>query len=192
MSRILIVGARSALAQTVISVLAERHEVVTAGRANCDVVCDITQSITIPEGIDVVINFAAAFKSKTDQEIIDIYQTNVLGSLRVCMAACEAGVKHVVQLSSLSAVLSADSPYYTAYAVTKRQADEAAEYYCAQAGLPLTILRPSQIYGNSSDFARHQPFFYSIIDSAALGEDITIFDATTSIATTWQQLYEAA
>lgn len=172
---ILIIGANSALAQAVISLLAAQHTIITAGRDGCDIYCDVAVDVQIPEGVSAVINFAAVFGTTTDVSIVEAYQANLLGSLRVCMAAHKVGVSHVIQISSLSAVLTVDSPYYNTYALTKRQADESASYYCAQVSLPLTILRPSQIYGNNPNFARHQPLFYDIIDKAANGQDVTIF-----------------
>jgi nucleoside-diphosphate-sugar epimerase len=51
------------------------------------------------------------------------------------------------------------SPFYSSYALTKKQGDELAESYCRANKIPLTILRPSQIYGDSDSFAKHQPFF---------------------------------
>jgi nucleoside-diphosphate-sugar epimerase len=175
MSTICIVGARSAMAQEVATYLRDAgHTVVTAGRKECDIVCDVTKPFALPDKLDAVVNFAAAFGSDDDADVVMAVQTNVLGVLHTCMAARKAGA-HMIQVSSMSAVLVADSPYYTAYAITKRQADELAAYYCKQHSVPLTILRPSQLYGTSPLLARHQPFFYIIIDKAAKGEDVTIY-----------------
>jgi nucleoside-diphosphate-sugar epimerase len=176
MSRtILVIGARSALAKAAIDVLAKDSKIITAGRKDCDVYCDIAQGVTIPAGVDVVINFAAAFSGKTDEEIIAAEKTNVLGVLNVCTAAREAGVRQVVLISSIFALLGKSSPQFSIYALTKRHGDELAEWYCGLHGLPLTILRPSQIYGDSQVFAKHQPFFYGMMDTAERGEDIILW-----------------
>ena len=53
--------------------------------------------------------------------------------------------------------------------------DELAQHYCHQYDIPLTILRPSQLYDAASKCRKHQALFYSIVDRAALGEDITIY-----------------
>lgn len=174
--KVLIIGAGSALAKVVISLLNERgYTVVTAGRTHGDVRIDLKTSFDIPADVDVVINCAATFESETDEAWLETEETNALGALRVCMAARKAGVRHVVHISSLSAVLPKSSPYYSAYAITKRNGDDLAEQYCMQFDVPLTILRPSQIYGDDAAFAAHQPFIYHILDRAERGEDITIY-----------------
>ena len=61
--KILVIGANSALAKVVIPVLAANNTVITAGRQDCDVYCDITKELSLPKA-DVVINFAAAFSGK--------------------------------------------------------------------------------------------------------------------------------
>jgi len=172
---IFIIGAGSALAQDVMPALAQDNTIVTAGRKGCDVYCDIAKPFTIPAGVDVVINFAAAFGGGDDAAFVDTQKTNVQGTLNVCMAAKAANVKHIINISSIFALLDENSPYYSAYALTKKQADELAQYYCRINTIPLTTLRPSQIYGDSDSFAKHQPFFYTIIDKAQKGEDITIY-----------------
>lgn len=172
---VFVIGANAAMAQDAIRRLSADYTVITGGRKDCDVYCDIQQPITIPEGVDVVLNIAAAFGGTEDQEIRTAVQTNTLGMLHICMAAQQAGVEQVVMISSLSAVHDASSPYYTSYALTKRQGDELAEWYCRLHSLPLTILRPSQLYGDTSALAAHQPFFYRMIDTAAQGQDVTIY-----------------
>jgi nucleoside-diphosphate-sugar epimerase len=69
---------------------------------------------------------------------------------------------------------AADSPFYNIYAQSKRHAEELAVLYCRRTGLPLSIIRPPQIYGDGELFRKHQPFLYSIMDKAQLNEDITL------------------
>lgn len=173
--KILVIGANSAFAKVAIPVLAEDNTVVTAGRKNSDIYCDVAEAVTIPGGIDVVINFAAAFGGDSDEDILNAQKTNSLGTLNVCVAAKKVGVKHIVNISSLFAVLGESSPYYSIYAITKKHADQLAQFYCEINRIPLTIIRPSQIYGDNDNFAKHQPFFYQIIDKAQNGEDISIY-----------------
>ena len=172
---IFIIGANSALAKAAVPVLAKDNTITTAGKKDCDVYCDITESVSIPKGIDTVISFAAAFGGDSDEEIINAERTNVLGILNICAAAKKAGVKHIINISSIFALLDKKSPYYSIYALTKKQGDEVAELYCQVNKIPLTIIRPAQIYGDSDSFANHQPFFYSMIDKAQNGEDISIY-----------------
>jgi len=163
------------LAKETVTVLSKNHKIITAGRKDCDVYCDITQEVIIPSDIDVVINFAAVFSGDSDEEIINAEKTNSLGTLNICVAAKKSGAEHIINISSLSAMHDESSPYYSIYAITKRHADELAKFYCGLNKIPLTVLRPSQIYADSDAFAEHQPFFYQIVDKAESGEDITIY-----------------
>ncbi|MEI9913712.1 MAG: NAD(P)-dependent oxidoreductase [Candidatus Saccharibacteria bacterium] len=175
MKRIFVIGANSALAKETIKVLSGNYEVITAGRKGCDVYCDIAKEVKIPKKVDVVINFAAAFGGTSDEEITEAINTNVGGLLNVCMAAKASNVKHVINISSVSALLDENSPYYSIYTLTKRQADEVATLYCTLNDIKLTVLRPTQIYGESDEFRKHQAFFYMVLDKAEKGEDIAVY-----------------
>jgi nucleoside-diphosphate-sugar epimerase len=175
MKQILVIGANSALARSIIPLLANNYGVITAGRKGCDIYCDISKEFNIPEGVEIVVNCAAAFGGDGDDDIIETEATNVAGILNICVAIRRAGVKHFINISSMSAAHDKTSPYYSIYAIAKKQGDEIAEFYCGLNNIPLTILRPTQIYGSSGQFASHQPFFYHIIDKAQKGEDITIY-----------------
>lgn len=172
---VLIIGASSALAQEVMPRLAQGYTLVTAGRSGCDVTIDITQPFVVPKEIDVVVNFAAHFGGTSDEDIMGAVRTNSVGALNICRAAHSAGVEHVITVSSVFTLLDESSPSYSIYALTKKHGDELAEFYCKQHSLPLTILRPSRIYGDSDIFAKNQPFLYQLIDKAQNGEDITIY-----------------
>lgn len=176
MSRIiLIIGANSALAKDVIPVLAQKNTIVTAGKNNCDVYCDVTEDVTIPDGVEVVINFAAAFGGKSDDDILNAYKTNVAGALNVCMAAKKADIKYLINISSIFSLLDEASPYYSIYSVTKKHADELTQLYCKINEVPFLTLRPSQIYGDNDSFSKHQPFFYQIINKVQNGQDVSIY-----------------
>ncbi|MDR1728238.1 MAG: NAD(P)-dependent oxidoreductase [Acidobacteriota bacterium] len=171
---VLLVGSNAALAESLIPILARKHRVMTAGRHNADVSIDLEEDFTLPPGIDALINVAAYFDNGTEN-IIKAYQTNVLGTLKLCLEARRTKVKHIVLISSLSAMIAATGHYYGQYAFTKKHADEGASHYCKENNIPLTILRPSQLYGDSDSFRRNQPFFYHMIDRARNGEDICIY-----------------
>lgn len=175
MKTIVVIGANSALAQDIIPVLAKSNKIITAGRTNCDIYCDVTEEVQLPEGTDVVINFAAHFGGLSDQDMYDAIDANVLGALRICEAAKAAHVGQVLMISSIFAKLATDSPSYSIYALTKKQADEVAEYYCQLHNIPLTILRPSRIYGDSDAFRKNQPFLYQIMDKARDHERVSIY-----------------
>lgn len=173
--KILIVGANSAVAKSVIPVLSSDHEVITAGRSGCDINYDVIKGGNISQQVDVVINFAAAFGGTGDEDITNTLQTNVVGMFEVCKMARNAEATHIIDISSIFAALSDAELYGSAYALTKRQADEIATLYCSVNEIPLTILRPARIYGNSDDFLKHQPFLYQMFNSAKRGEDINLY-----------------
>lgn len=178
MGSITIVGGTSALARHLIPVLREGNEVVTLGRRECDIHCDLLEppeAIRIPDGTEAVVHVAAAFGGPTEEDMLRTVETNVAGTLKVCMAAKKAGVQHLVLISSLYAQLAEHSPYYGIYSISKRHADELADDYCRRHSLLLTVLRPSQLFGESEAFRRHQPLFYHMADRAEKGQDVLIY-----------------
>lgn len=178
MKKVAIVGGTSSLAKSLIPVLKKNGEVVTLGRENCDIYCDLQagiDSIVIPENIDTVVHIAAAFKGNTDEEIIETEDVNSIGTLKICMASKKASVKHLVLISSQSAVLDENSPYYGVYSISKKHSEELAAYYCKSNNIELTILRPSQIYDEKGEFRKHQPLIYLMADNAQDGKDIAIY-----------------
>ena len=176
--KILIIGGTSALSLSLIKVLEKNHTVITSGRKNCDVYFDLNDDIDstrFPKNIDVLIHVAASFGGKTYHEFKDAININVLGALKVCQLSKELNIKHFVLISSLFVCLSVDSPYYTPYALTKKQSEEIVSLFCKNNEINFTILRPSQIYDNDKSFAKQQPFFYYILERAKNGEDICIY-----------------
>ncbi len=173
-TKVLFIGANSALAKDVKKELEKDcFEVITAGRHDCDLYIDINNSFDIPENIDTVINFAALFASKSDNDYRKIIDTNIKGAINTCIA-CKH-VKHLIQISSLYTQLKTDNIYYSDYAITKKCADELAKYYCKLNNINLTILKPSQIYGNIPEFKKNQPLFYTILDNLSNGKDVDIY-----------------
>ena len=176
--RVLIVGGTSALAQVLKPALSGFAEVLTAGRAHCDIQLDLSapaEKVRIPERIDSVINVAAQFGARDFSGMLDTENVNVLGSLKLCHACTRAGARHLVLVSSMFAGLGRDSSFYGIYALSKRHGEEVAELYSATHNLPLTVLRPAQIYGVGESFRKHQPFLYTIMDKAERNEDITFY-----------------
>ncbi|MGF7050596.1 nucleoside-diphosphate-sugar epimerase [Paenibacillus sp. DS2015] len=184
MKKIIVVGGTASLATYLIPRLSRDHQVVTMGRGNCDLYCDLTdeaESFVVPEGTDVIIHVAASWGSNTDKGIINTEVVNSLGTLKVCMAAYKAKVKHFVLISSMSVAVDKDSLYYNHYAISKRHSEELAEFYCKVKSLPLTILRPSQIYDSKGYFRKHQPLFYLIADRAEVGRDIMLYGSKDAL-----------
>lgn len=178
MKKIAVVGGASSLAKYLIPVLSKKNEVISLGRKDCDVYCDLQkdlETIIIPENTDVVVHIAAGFKGKTDEDIIQTEEINALGTLKICMAAKKTNVKHLILISSQYVKLEEDFLYYGIYSLSKRHSEELATYYCKQNNLPLTILRPSQLYDAKDEYRKSQPLIYLMTDKAQKGENIEIY-----------------
>ncbi|QBF24580.1 NAD(P)-dependent oxidoreductase [Pseudomonas tructae] len=176
--KILLVGGQSSLAQALQPVLATFAEVLTAGRSGCALELDLSGSadqISLPPGIDVVINTAASFVDGDINALLTAEHINALGALKLCDAAQRAGVQHFVQISSINAELDSRSDFYGIYGLSKRHGDELVQMYCARAELACTVLRPSQLYGEPDSFRRHQAFIYGTLDKALSNHDIVIY-----------------
>jgi nucleoside-diphosphate-sugar epimerase len=182
--KILIVGGTSSLAQALKPVLSEFAEVITAGRSGCDVHLDLIDPVAkfeLPKPIDVVINTAASFGGKTFDDMYQTESVNVLGVLKLCEACTKAQSKQLVLVSSIFACLGKGSHFYSAYSMSKKHSEEAAQLYSSTFGLPLTILRPSQFYGVGEPQRKHQPFLSMIIEKAANDEDILIYGSNDAL-----------
>ena len=173
--KVLIVGGNSSLARGLLPALARFAEVVTAGRSNCDLELDLAGAIHIPNGFDAVVNTAAHLGGSTPAALENAEETNVLGLLRLGRACVEAGVGHLVQVSSIFATLPHSSPFHNAYALSKRHGDEALQLQAGMQDLPLTIVRPSQFYGVGEQYRRNQPFLFTLMDRAQVGQDIELW-----------------
>ena len=176
--KILIIGGTSSLGVALKSALSVSDEVITAGRNNCDIKMDLNdtmEKIVFPKNIDVVIHTAAHFGGKNSSEIVQCENVNVIGTLKLCQLAVKENIKHFILISSIFASLNKNSEYFGIYALSKRHAEETAEFFCSTSSLLLTILRPSQIYGNLNSFRKHQPFFYALTDKAENDEEILLY-----------------
>jgi nucleoside-diphosphate-sugar epimerase len=182
--KILIVGGRSSLAQALRPALSSFAEIFTAGRTGCDLSLDLCwpdEEFRLPEGIDAVIHLAAHFGGKDFAGMLGAEQINVLGALKICHACSQAKVGHMVLVSSIFADLGDESPFFGSYALSKRHAEEIAQLYSATFHLPLTILRPAQIYGVGESFRKHQPFLYSIVDKAENDQEIVLYGTNDAL-----------
>lgn len=174
--RVLIVGGTSSLAQTLIPLLREKCDVLTAGRRGCDVELDLcSHNVQIPGGIDCVVNMAAVFGGKELPDTLQAMDVNVLGLMKLCHASSKANAKHLVHISSIFSDLKNDSPFFGAYSLSKRHSEDVAQFCATELQLPVAVLKPSQIYGVGERFRKHQPFLYTIIDKAQRNEDINLF-----------------
>ena len=182
--KILIIGGTSSIANALKTFFFESVEIITAGRKECDITLNFNdpfEEINFPDDLDVVIHTAAHFGGKAAKDILDAECINVLGTLKLCQAAVRAKAKHFILISSIFASLRESSEHYNIYSLSKKHAEEVARFYSSGYSLPLTILRPSQIYGNEDRFRVHQPFLYTMIDKAEKGEDITLYGSNDAV-----------
>jgi nucleoside-diphosphate-sugar epimerase len=176
--KVVIVGGNSSLGLALRAVLSESCEVITTGRTNCDLAFDLTwplERMVLPDDVDVIVHTAAHFGGKTAADIVEAEDVNVLGTLKLCQASASAKARHFILISSIFASLREDSEHYSVYALSKRHAEDVARFVCATHSLPLTVLRPSQIYGAGPRFRAHQPFLHAMMDKARKGEDILLY-----------------
>jgi nucleoside-diphosphate-sugar epimerase len=124
---------------------------------------------------------AAHFGGRDFAGMLAAEQVNAEGALKLCHACKNAGVRHLVHISTTYVTLAEDSPFYGVYALSKRHGEELVTLYCGTAGLPLTILRPSQIYGAGHDSRKHQPLFYHVIDKADANQDIHFYGSNDAL-----------
>jgi nucleoside-diphosphate-sugar epimerase len=181
---ILLVGGSSKLAKVLKPRLESYATVITAGREDCDITLDLSSDcseIKFPHNIDVLIHLAASFGGSDLAGLSDAIKVNVLGLSTLFELASRSGVSQILYVSTIFACLDESSSYYSSYALTKRQGEQVARMASELVSIPLTIIRPSQIYGDSDDFRIHQPFLYYIIDRAEKGEDISIFGSRASL-----------
>ena len=176
--RILIIGGTSSVAKSLIPVLSANHNVITIGRKNCDLNIDFYKPLKqsdFPNSIDVVIHTAAIFGGNLDDEIYDTEEFNSLFVLKFLSMAKILGVMHFVFISSISAIIDKQSDYYGIYSISKSHAEDLIEFYCSKFDINYTILRPSQLYGNSIDFKKNQRFLYETLEAAKNKRSISIY-----------------
>lgn len=176
--KVLITGSTSLIGRHIGKIMGEQHDVFYAGRRECDFYLDLSQIEPLfpsSERFDVVVHCAADFGGNTPQDLMRAEITNAIGTLNIASIARHARASHLILLSSCFAGNTPSDYYYGAYSLSKRHGEELAMLACGDAGVPLTILRPAQVYGDSSAYAKHQALLYRLIDLAARGEEIILY-----------------
>lgn len=174
--RILITGGNSTVARFLKPLLRDNYDIITLGRANCDINCDLLDlDFMFPKDVDVVIHTAASFGGETNEDIFKTEEFNVMATLNLCQKLSESKVKHFIHISSIFTYLDPKSKFYSIYSLSKRHSEDIVQFSLNRASIPYTILRPSQLYGNDPVFKKHQPFFFRILDQASKGEQIKLY-----------------
>jgi nucleoside-diphosphate-sugar epimerase len=176
--KVALVGVNSSISKVLIPLFSYEAEILTLGRKNADITIDLSNQnhqVFLEQGIDVMIHTSAHFGGVTYEEISDSVIVNVLGALKMMNAAFHSGVKHFIYISSIYSHLQSSSNFFNIYSVTKKFSEEILELFCKGKNIKLTILRPSQIYGNFESNRINQPFFYSIVKKVRNNEDVIFY-----------------
>ena len=176
--RVLIVGNSSVVGCAFAQHFRQRADVMTAGRRQGDFLFDLSKWEAEPAidcEFDVVVQVAADFGGRANDDIARAEMVNAVGTLSACRLALRSQAKQYILLSSISATYQPGNPYYGIYGLSKRHGEEVAQFFCAERGIPLTILRPTQIYNATGEARKHQPLLYAMADRAELGQDIDIY-----------------
>ncbi len=151
--------------------LAEKYRALGAATCGLDIRADAAMNVVAgdvsrPEtwqdalnGCDLVIHTAAIVTNNVTRE--EAWRVNVLGTRRVLDAAIRAGVKRFVHISSLAAMRfnegdhAADEsapvmPTGNPYVDTKIASEHAVLAAFAKNEIPVTIIRPADVYGPNS------------------------------------------
>ena len=178
MTRVLIIGRSSMIAQRLYARLGSAYEVTTAGRDSlADISFDLTAYTKPADGqqFDVVVHCAASFCGNDSQGMIENELINSVGALRVGAFAARAGCKHLVYLSSIFSYDKPDNGYFGSYGLSKQHGQENLALLCRETGMRFTSLLPPQIYDEYDEARKHQPLFYRIVDCARSGTDVTLY-----------------
>lgn len=180
--RILIIGGRSSVGLCLKNLLIKKHEVFTAGKAGCDIHLDLSfdQENETNLKFDVVILTAAVFGGECLNSYINNINVNVVGIARAISLAQKVNAKHFILVSTMSIFQDCIEQFNKIYVITKRQSEEIAEFACNSIAMPLTILRPSQLYSDLVSIKKHQPFLYNVITRGSKNEEIIIHGSKNS------------
>jgi nucleoside-diphosphate-sugar epimerase len=176
--KVALVGVSSSISSAIITLFSDKVEIITLGRKNADIIIDLNnqlEQVKLEKNIDVMIHTSAHFGGVTYEAISEAIMVNILGALKMIHAASLEGVKHFVYISSIYSHLSPNSNHYSIYSVTKKSSEEVLRLYCKGKNIKLTILRPSQIYGNFISNRINQPFFYSIIEKVKNNQEVVLY-----------------
>jgi nucleoside-diphosphate-sugar epimerase len=151
--KISIVGGSSSIGTDLRPLISKFAPTLTAGRAGCDIFLDL----------------AAPWKVSPSQK--GLMSSSIL---RPISAAVRARANHTIFIPSTVSSLTGEAESYPSYSLSKRHAEEFARAYCFREGMPLTILKPSQVSGNQVTFQEHQPLLYGILDAGESQAEIHI------------------
>lgn len=171
--RVLVTGATGFVGRTLIPLLAERghsvravvrrSDVLVPGADDTALVGDIgptTEWSEALEGIEGIVHLAArvhVMKETTSDPLAAFRMVNTFGTSRLAEAAAAAGVKRLVYLSSIKALVDESRPEpldettepdpHTPYGISKLEAERALTDIATRTGLEVAVIRPPLVYG---------------------------------------------
>lgn len=175
--KILLVGGQSSISKVIKKKFEQSHQIITAGKKNCDIYCDILDpNFNKFENYDLIINTAAHFGGSSFEEIIECEMTNTIGTLNVCKIAYNTNVKHYIYISSIYSTLDTSSRYYNIYSIAKKHAEDLVNFFCIKNKISYSILRPGPLYGNNDNLKTHHPFLHKVISDIKKDKEIIYFE----------------
>jgi nucleoside-diphosphate-sugar epimerase len=155
-NKVLVTGGTGFIGASVTAALRKAgRDVIALGRIDGDIAAPETLSRHGAKGISSVIHCAGrTFVPDSWADPAGFMTTNLLGTLRV-LEFCRAEGARLVHLSAYiygqperlpiaeSAPVRANNPY----ALSKHMAEQACRFHAEQFGVPVTILRPFNVYG---------------------------------------------
>lgn len=184
MQHVLVTGASGFIGHQLVRTLRQAgHQVLELTSADGDIADPATLLQFQPKGIGFVFHLAArTFVPDAWREPADFQRTNVTGTLNV-LELCRI---HNIPLTYISAYLygmprtlpvGEDDELIpnNPYALSKTLAESLCKFYAAHFNMPITIIRPFNIYGPG----QRTPFLIpEIIEQIKAGESIRLKDLT--------------
>lgn len=174
---VLVTGGTGFIGAAVTAALRQRgRQVIALGRADGDIAAPETLDRQRGKGVTSIIHCAGrTFVPDSWQDPAGFMQTNALGTIRV-LDFCHRESARLVHLSAYiygqpetlpireDAAIRANNPY----ALSKHVAEQACRFYAEHRDVPVTILRPFNVYGPGQPGHFLIPTIFSQLHGAAI------------------------
>jgi nucleoside-diphosphate-sugar epimerase len=175
--KVLVTGGNGFIGAAVVAALRERaRDVITVSRADGDIASPQTLEPCQGKGIASVIHCAGrTFVPDSWEDPAGFMTTNALGTLRV-LEFCRSEGARLVHISAYvygqpeSLPIAESAPVRTnnPYALSKHVAEQACRFHAEHMNVPVTILRPFNIYGPGQPAQFLVPTILSQLGGAAV------------------------